>query len=79
MNVRCSDRGSFLGIKIYSPSSECLIESVDIPEKMVGSELNRTQRKRREKTRGEFSSRFFFLRQFFSRVLLSERDRLIKT
>ena len=32
MNVRCSDRGSFLGIKIYSPSSECLIESVDIPE-----------------------------------------------
>ena len=33
MNVRCSsDRGSLLGIKIYSPSSECLIESVDIPE-----------------------------------------------
>ena len=32
MNVRCSGRGPFLGIKIYSPSSECLIESVDIPE-----------------------------------------------
>ena len=33
MNVRCgSDRGSLPGIKIYSPSSECLIESVDIPE-----------------------------------------------
>ena len=24
MNVRCSERGSLLGIKIYSPSSECL-------------------------------------------------------
>ena len=32
MNVRCSERGSLLGIKIYSPSSECLIECVDIPE-----------------------------------------------
>ena len=32
MNVQCSDRGSLLGIKIYSTSSECLIESVDIPE-----------------------------------------------
>ena len=31
MNVRCSERGSLLGIKIYSPSSECLIECVDIP------------------------------------------------
>ena len=32
MNVRCSERGSLLGIKIYSPSSECLVECVDIPE-----------------------------------------------
>ena len=32
MNVRCSERGSLQGIKIYSPSSECLIECVDIPE-----------------------------------------------
>ena len=32
MNVRCSERGSLLEIKIYSPSSECLIECVDIPE-----------------------------------------------
>ena len=32
MNVRCSERGSLLGIKIYSASSECLIECVDIPE-----------------------------------------------
>ena len=32
MNVRCSKRGSLLGIEIYSPSSECLIEYVDIPE-----------------------------------------------
>ena len=32
MNVRCSERGSLLGIKIYSPSSECLIECVDIPK-----------------------------------------------
>ena len=32
MNVRCSERGSLLGIKIYSPSSKCLIECVDIPE-----------------------------------------------
>ena len=32
MNVRGSHRGSLLGIKIYSPRSECLIESVDIPE-----------------------------------------------
>ena len=29
MNVRCSERGSLLGIKMYSPSSECLIECVD--------------------------------------------------
>ena len=34
MNVRCSERGSLLGIKIYSPSSECLIECVDIPEQL---------------------------------------------
>ena len=32
MNVRCCERGSLLGIKIYSPSSECLIECVDIPK-----------------------------------------------
>ena len=32
MNVPCSERGSLLGIKIYSPSSECWIECVDIPE-----------------------------------------------
>ena len=32
MNVRCSERGSLLGIKIYSPSCECLIECVDIPD-----------------------------------------------
>ena len=32
MNVRYSEQGSLLGIKIYSPSSECLIECVDIPE-----------------------------------------------
>ena len=32
MNVRCSERASLLGIKISSPSSECLIECVDIPE-----------------------------------------------
>ena len=32
MNVRCSERGWLLGIKIYNPSSECLIECVDIPE-----------------------------------------------
>ena len=31
MNVRCSERG-LLGIKIYSPRSECLIECVDIPK-----------------------------------------------
>ena len=35
MNVRCSERGSLLGIKIYSPSSECLIECVDIPEHFI--------------------------------------------
>ena len=35
MNVRCSERGSLLGIKIYSPSSECLIECVDIPEQVL--------------------------------------------
>ena len=34
MNVRCNERGSLLGIKIYSSSSECLIECVDIPEHM---------------------------------------------
>ena len=32
MNVRCSERGSLLGAKTYSPSSKCLIECVDIPE-----------------------------------------------
>ena len=32
MTVRCSERGSLLGIKIYSPSSECFIKCVDIPE-----------------------------------------------
>ena len=35
MNVRCSERGWLLGIKIYSPSSECLIECVDIPEQSL--------------------------------------------
>ena len=43
MSVRCSERGSLLGIKIYSPSSECLIESVDIPEHkmlILASECN---------------------------------------
>ena len=35
MNVRCSERGSLLGIKIYSPSSECFIEYVDIPEQLL--------------------------------------------
>ena len=35
MNVRYSERGSLLGIKIYTPSSECLIECVDIPEQHV--------------------------------------------
>ena len=35
MNVRCSERGSLLGIKIYSPSSECLIECVDIAEQIL--------------------------------------------
>ena len=34
MNVRCSERGSLLGIKIYSPSFECLIECVDIPKQL---------------------------------------------
>ena len=32
LNVGCIERGSLLGIKIYSPSFECLIECVDIPE-----------------------------------------------
>ena len=32
MNVRRSERGSLLGIKIYSPIYECFIECVDIPE-----------------------------------------------
>ena len=35
MNVRCSERGSLLGIKISSSSSECLIECVDIPEQRL--------------------------------------------
>ena len=35
LNVRCSERGSLLGIKIYSPSSEGLIECVDIPKHTV--------------------------------------------
>ena len=32
MNVRRTERGSLLGIKIYSPIYECFIECVDIPE-----------------------------------------------
>ena len=50
---------------------------------MVGSELNRTRRKRGKKTRGEWGEfppfslsslfRFFFPRQFLERALLSER------
>ena len=32
MNVPRCERGSLLEIKIYSPSSECLIECVDICE-----------------------------------------------
>ena len=32
MNVRRSELGSLLGIKIYSPIYECFIECVDIPE-----------------------------------------------
>ena len=34
MNVRRSERGSLLGIKIYSPIYECFIECVDIPEQV---------------------------------------------
>ena len=40
MNVRCSERGSLLGIKIYSPSSECLIECVDISEQYQTTKVN---------------------------------------
>ena len=47
---------------------------------MVGSpELSPTKEKRGKKKRGEFSTRFFFPRQFFSRALLPERERLIRT
>ena len=35
MNVRRSERGSLLGIKIYSPIYECFIECVDIPEQTL--------------------------------------------
>ena len=58
MNVRCSERGSLLGIKIYSPSSECLIECVDIPEHCSINHSNRS-----------ISVRLLFL--FCSRVFMS--------
>ena len=40
MNVRRSERGSLLGIKIYRLSSKCLIECVDILEHKSYSQIN---------------------------------------
>ena len=37
-HIACSERGSLLGIKISSPSSECLIECVNIIEQQEGKD-----------------------------------------
>ena len=79
MNVRYSERGSLLGIKIYSPSSECLIECVDIPEQHVPNldfrtECREFKREDSENLEKPFASRFaeFDTTQNFSELQIND-------